>query len=76
MTTFSEALILGREAQLHKRELKALSKTAAPLVTMKVNGTKELGLFMGRGWELVCAVPLGRGAGITQYIIKKAREDI
>lgn len=61
-----------------KKERKALRKTpeAAEFVTLRATGMRELQIMTSRGWTIATAVPLGRGAGFTSYIMQKARAEV
>lgn len=76
--TFTQGFRKGLQEVDRGKELKALRKApeTADRITIKVTGTTELTRFMDRGWELVSSVPLGRGAGFTQYIITKKRSQL
>lgn len=61
-----------------KKERKALRRTLgmAEYVTLRATGMREVQLLSDRGWEIVTAVPLGRGAGYTSYIMRKPRQAV
>jgi len=63
---------------IRKKEQKAFDRTPtdAEWVTLRATGQGEMIRFSNRGWEMVSAVPLGAGAGIVRYIMRKRRLDI
>lgn len=73
--TFAQRYQDARNDIMRKTETKALMKTlvTSEFVTMRVNTVKAIEAFSGRGWEIVSSIPLGRGAGITSYIMRKNR---
>lgn len=75
---FKEAFRQAAIDILVKQELKALKRTPgdSQWVSMKVTGTRDLIKFSNRGWKIASTVPLGRGAGFTQYILWIDRSEL
>jgi hypothetical protein len=76
--SFKEGYKRGRQNVLLAMEQKALKKAplSAEWLVIKVTGTNQLTDFSNRGWEVVSSVPLGRGAGFTQYLMRKKRSQV